>query len=90
MKNIRFKYQFKKLATTAIFILIINVAFCAQQEVFFKVPNYDSINVNIHTATSDNYYPKIFERYMNGDTTLTLSPPLLWLHLQHKLQSSRG
>lgn len=72
LKSIRSKDLLKKLTTSAIFIFIINIAFCGDEEPFFKVPNYDSLNVNIHKADSPNYYPKIFERYMNGDTTLTL------------------
>lgn len=71
--NTRSKNLIKRLTISAIFIFSINIAFCAvEEEPFFKIPNYDSLNVNIHSKSSPNYYPTIFERYMQGDTTLTL------------------
>lgn len=71
--NTRSKNLIKRITISAIFIFSINIAFCAvEEEPFFKIPNYDSLNVNIHSKSSPNYYPTIFERYMQGDTTLTL------------------
>jgi hypothetical protein len=37
----------------------------------FKAPNYKSIRKNIENSSSDFYYPKLMERYQNGDSTLT-------------------
>ncbi|MFI3315246.1 MAG: DUF4919 domain-containing protein [Rikenellaceae bacterium] len=45
-------------------------AFCASKSEFV-VPDYDSIYFNINRVDSDNFYPKIYERFAQGDTTLT-------------------
>lgn len=39
----------------------------------FKQPNYKTIEKNIGKKKSDFYYPKLFKRFINADTTLTLS-----------------
>ncbi len=62
----------KILFSIAIFVSTINIAFCQSEGEFYKVPNYDTLNVNIHSKSSANFYPDIFKRYVEGDTTLTL------------------
>lgn len=37
----------------------------------FEAPDYKSIKKNIENPSSDFYYPKLMERYQNGDSTLT-------------------
>jgi hypothetical protein len=41
----------------------------AQRKIY--KPNYKKIEKEINKKKSDNYYPKLFARYQNNDTTLT-------------------
>lgn len=49
-----------------------SVASASPREYDPSVPNYDSLNVIIHTKGGENYYPDLFKRYLDGDTTLTV------------------
>ena len=42
------------------------------QEEFFTPPDYRQIERNVQDATSSLYFPRLMERYLAGDSTLTL------------------
>ncbi|MFI3322959.1 MAG: DUF4919 domain-containing protein [Rikenellaceae bacterium] len=71
LRIINFKKFFILTTTLAVSVFTIGTAFSASTDKYL-IPDYDKINIEIHTNSSDNFYPKIFERYMKGDTTLTL------------------
>lgn len=72
LKITKFRLTFLVAITLAVSVLSIDTAFCASKSELL-VPDYEAINLAIHNKDSENFYPKIFERYMNGDTTLTLN-----------------
>jgi hypothetical protein len=51
-------------------LLICSVGYSYAQRKIYK-PNYKKIEKEINKKKSDNYYPKLFARYQNNDTTLT-------------------
>jgi len=61
---------FKKLLPT--FILFFSAPLFAQDEQFVMHVDYPAIDSLTHDSLSDYYYPKIFKRYTDHDTTLTV------------------
>lgn len=57
----------KKLALIFLFASV-GLSIFAQD---FTAPDYKLIEKNIKDSSSDLYYPKLMERYKNGDSTLT-------------------
>ena len=57
-----------------LFTLIASVAFTthAQDEEFFKAPDYTQIERNVKEPASPYYYPKLMEKYIAGDEKMTL------------------
>ncbi|WP_294078799.1 DUF4919 domain-containing protein [Proteiniphilum sp. UBA5384] len=56
-----------------IFAFISTVAFSAHaQDEFFSAPDFAQIERNIKEPASSYYYPKLMEKYMSGDETMTL------------------
>lgn len=43
----------------------------AQDEEFFEAPDYRQIERNVKEASSSYYYPKLLEKYLNSDATMT-------------------
>jgi len=54
-------------------IFLINIFIIASAEdTIIKAPDYKAIKKIIKNKSSDNYYPKLMERYKNSDTSLTI------------------
>jgi len=58
----------------AIFILILLIGLSSihAQEITIGAPNYDSIAIIIRDSTSSYYYPRLFSRLLQYDTTLNV------------------
>lgn len=55
------------------FTLAMLVLFTAQaQEEFFSAPDYAQIKRNVEEPVSSYYYPKLMEKYLAGDESMTL------------------
>lgn len=56
-----------------IFAFIVSATLSTQaQDEFFSAPDYTQIERNIKEPASTYYYPKLMEKYMNGDEKMTL------------------
>lgn len=71
-KSTNFRIFFYLVVIMAVSVFTTEAAFCASNDDEYRAPDYDKIDIAIHNSSSENFYPKIFERYMKGDTTLTL------------------
>lgn len=54
-----------------LFLAITGTLAVFSQEEFFRVPDYKQIAQKTADTSSEFYYPKLLERYLNGDSTFT-------------------
>jgi hypothetical protein len=59
------------LLTAALFAASLDL-FSQPADASFIKPDYEQIRLNIEDTRSDLYYPKLWERYQQGDSTMTL------------------
>jgi hypothetical protein len=60
----------KKILITLLFTPILFMAMA--QDPFYKAPDYKAIKKIMKDKHSENYYPRLLERYLNSDTSLTI------------------
>lgn len=60
----------KRILLAIIFLPFISNVYGDKDE--FQKPDYNEIKKSIHDKDSQFYYPLLFERYINSDTTLTI------------------
>ena len=68
-----------------ILLLVFSVGSWSQQE-DFKRPDYNTIRNGIFDNNSPFFYPTLFDRYQNGDTTLTVDD-FMYLYYGYTFQS---
>ena len=59
----------KTILTTISLVLLLSLAGYSQEE-NYREPDYQKIKQQVNNEDSDFYYPRLFKRYQNNDTTL--------------------
>lgn len=54
-----------------IFLVFPIALFAQDEEIGYVIPNFEEIEKDVNNPSSHYYYPKLFTRFCDGDTTLT-------------------
>ena len=45
--------------------------YAGEEELGYVIPDFDAIEKDVNEPSSHYYYPKLFKRFCDGDTTMT-------------------